>query len=145
MNKKTILSIAALTLALSGGFVGINKVYADETTEKFRPMLQRIAERFGLDQTEIETFMIEHRETIREEKRQGMEARINQAAEEGQLTESQKNSLLAKMGEICDGTGERKGELREWAEENGINLRELNIGQFGLGNGSRGIGRSPQI
>jgi len=145
MNKKTILSIAALTLALSSGFMGINKVYADETTEKFRPMVQRIAERFGLDQTEIETFMIEQRETRREERGQGMETRINQAAENGQLTEEQKNSLLAKMGEICDGTREQKGKLREWAEENEINLRELNVGQFGLGKGSGGIGRSPKI
>ena len=145
MNKKTILSIAALTLALSGGFMGINKVYADDATEKFRPMVQRIAERFGLDQTEIETFMTEQRETMREERRQGMEARINQAAEDGQLTEDQKNSLLAKMGEICDGTREQKGKLREWAEENEINLRELNVGQFGLGKGSGGIGRSPKI
>ena len=145
MNKKTILSIAALTLALSSGFMGINKVYADETTEKFRPMVQRIAERFGLDQTEIETFMIEQRETRREERGQGMETRINQAAENGQLTEEQKNSLLAKMGEICDGTREQKGKLREWAEENEINLRELNVGPFGLGTGSGGIGRSPKI
>jgi len=137
MNKKIILTIAGLSLALAGAFAGVNKVYADETTKDLPPMIQRMTERFGLNQREVKTFMDEERETHRAERRQGIEERLNQAINEGSLTEDQKNTILTKIGEMCDGAGNHGGELRDWAEENNINLRELSLKRFGEGKGPR--------
>lgn len=137
MNKKTILTIAGLTLALGSAFTGISKVYADEDKQNIPTMMQRMTERFGLNREEVEIFMREERETRQMERGKGMEERLNQAVNEGSLTEDQRVTILAKMDEICDGAGSHRGELRDWAEENGINLRELNFGRFGEGKESR--------
>jgi len=140
MNKNILIAITGIALAVGTGLTGFNKVYADEETRNLSPMARRIAERFGLSETEVESFVHEQRESFREEGRGKMSERLEQAVNEGALTEDQRRTLLAKMDEICDGSGGRNGELRDWAEENGVDLREINrnYNEFGVGNEGTG-------
>lgn len=92
---------------------------------------QRVAERFNLNEEEVEALF----EEIREEKKQGhqamFEAMIDEAAEAGKITEEQRRLIIDKFDELRSTEGgvqnhlETRRELETWAEANGIDLSIL--------------------
>lgn len=135
MNKKIVIPILVLSSIGLLGSAGLKTVSA-ETAETLPPFVQRLTERFGLDANEVQTFMEEERETMHAERRQELETRLNAAVQEGKLTEEQKSTILAKMEEMHATRGEmqnnfRQGNdaLRTWAESEGIDLQDLDLGR----------------
>ena len=142
---KRLVTITALSLVLValGSFAFLQNVSADDTSD-LPPFAQRLAERFGLNQDEVTTFMEEMHEERQANRQQAMEDRLNQAVEDGKLTFEQKTELLQKMEDwhanredFRDLTREERqaqheahrAEMQEWAEANGIDLSD--ILQFG--------------
>ncbi len=93
----------------------------------------------------------EAREERYEEMQERIDERLDQAVENGRISEAQKDAILDKLDEMHDKGQELKGlsveerrkaiiefrkELRDWAEENDIDLDLLP--RFGPGNGGRG-------
>ena len=158
MNKKKIVVPAlALSVLLGGTVAGTQIASADEA--EHQSFASRIAERFGIDESEVETFMEEQR-TERQEERQAMfEERLTEAVENGELTEEQKNLIIEKHAEMQserednrperDGEKpteeereamktereERRAELESWAEENGIDMEYFTGDKEGRGPG----------
>lgn len=151
MNKKIGIWVVALALLVGVGYLGINTVDAQETDFVLPPMIQRLIERFNLDENEVSLFLQEEKQVKLEEHKARLEESLNTAVSEGTITEGQKNALLAKMEEYKaskeklwnlpkeekhQAMQEMKTEFETWAEENGINLAELNLWPHGSRAGS---------
>jgi len=159
MWKKVALSAAAVT-TLAGATYGVSQldtVSAQGGLEAGQDSLvQRLVERFNLDETEVREFFTEHREERQEQRHQRAQERLDEAVENGTLTTDQRDALEEKHQEMQDLreankdewrelSADEKHELREqhheqmeaWAEENGIELSLFKFGQKGGQPGGR--------
>lgn len=138
MNKKMIIPVAAFaTLVVIAGAVGVSKADDDE---KKNTLTQKLAERFNLNQGDVEDVFSQHRNERQNQRQINFEERLSQAVSSGKLTEEQKNLILKKKNELqsqrelfkdlsSDERREKiKGhreEMKKWAEENDINMEEF--------------------
>lgn len=101
-------------------------------------LVSKLAERFNLNEDEVEAVFEEHKVEVEAKHEARVEARLSEAVAEGKLTEEQKAKILAKFEELKanrpqlsemkeESPDERKqirlekhDELEQWAEENGI-------------------------
>jgi len=150
------------TLVLALCFIAVGTVFATESN--FCPIAQRIAERFNLSESEVQEVFTEAREERRQEMEVRFEERLNELVNAGEITEEQKGLVLAKKVEMQEKREELKDlsweerkealkelrqEMREWTEENGIDLRGFGgeYRGFGKGRGFRlgGFGSKAEI
>ena len=161
-KKYIILPIALLGLAA---------VLAWSTTEKVSAFTRQtagrsefaavLAQKFGLDQTVVEETIQEYHQAERELRRQEMESRLEAKLEtavaQGQLTQVQMQAILEKHDELEEKIQELKDqdlsredfremkadlheEMQVWAEEQGIDFEVfMRVGK-GMMEGSRGMG-----
>lgn len=132
-------SIYALTLAaaLTLGAATVTPTYAHEGDNYFQSFIERLSERFGLSQSDVESFISEERETRRQEREQEHQEHLNNLVETGVLTQDQKESLEAmhdQMHENREGWQEllrddrmnlkhqHREQMRQWAENEGVDL-----------------------
>lgn len=113
-------------------------------------IIERLAERFNLEPGEIENVFAECQEERRMENQARFEERLNNTVEAGNLTEEQKAAVLQKKEEMRERIEELKElsfeerreacqelheEIKQWAEENGIDLGFFGpMGSFMRGN-----------
>ncbi|MFC1711859.1 hypothetical protein ACFLZ1_04725 [Patescibacteria group bacterium] len=152
MNKKILIPLLTLVIIGAVGFAS-TKAYANDNGY-YPPIVQKIAERFGLNQDEVETVFDEARDERRAEMQNRFQERLNQAVSDGKITIEQKEAILAKKAEMQERHEELKdlspeeraeykeahqGELKAWAEENGIDLKDLFIGMGMRGGHFKGM------
>ena len=169
MKRIAIYTLAGGVILLSGTMVS-NAVYANDTTANTIPAyVQSVAEKIGVDETDLFSAMEEVRTEEREEMRAEMEAKVDEAVTNGDLTERQAQ-LLDAMHEIRDAkrdeiisSGERpngvmrdlKDEMVTLLNEAGLNttqeeLDELHTTMQSLGigggmGGGRGMGKGNRM
>lgn len=142
--KKTLMIVgAAASVGLAGAAAGVNAVSA-EAGEHSGPLglgglVDKIAGRFDLDESEVQAVFDEHREEMHASHQARLEERLDEAVEAGELTEDQKNRILAKLEEIKqqhetsredfkdmtreerhEAMKQKRDDLKKWAEENNI-------------------------
>jgi len=149
MNKKII--IPAATLAIVGALYSTGLVNAQESLRGRSALVERIAQRFNLDRTEVQTVFDEARDEHQQERVQEYEDMLTEAVSNGELTAEQKDLLLAKHEEMRANMSEngqkfsqlsqeeretqrqelssKHEELQAWAEENGIDMQYLRMGE----------------
>ena len=139
--KSNLVAVAAVSAIGGAAFLGANTVSAQTSGES---LVQRIAERFELDEAEVESFFYELKEERMELKDEMREQHLDGLVDDGIITEDQKNLLIEKFeenraerqtlkeensdlskAEIKQLMEDRKAEMEAWAEENGINLEEI--------------------
>lgn len=151
MKKELIILFLGLALL---GFVayGTVKAYAENESGGYPPIIQKLVERFGLNEEEVKAVFDEAREERRVEMQARFEQRLNEAVENGDLTEEQKQLLLAKHEELKaereanresfqnmtreerrEAMEAKRAELEAWAEENGLDLSQLFFFRGGKG------------
>lgn len=121
-------------------------------------LVAAIAQKFNLNQADVQTVFDEERNKREIEMRQQMEAKLTQAVTDGKITEAQKNAIITKFSDMKKDRPnpeefknltaeqrkakmeERKTEMENWAKENGIDLQTLQglIGRRGRGMGYGG-------
>lgn len=150
-NTKIIIPIAVLGLLGVLSYAGIKSVSA-ETSRTYPPLVQKIIEKFGLNEEEVSKVVEEYRS-----ENQGN--RLDEAVANGKITSEQKDKILAKMEELQkenlnfqDMTQEERrtqmethrAELEKWAEDNGIDASYImGFGKgphMGKGSGMMGSG-----
>ena len=104
MKKSLLIPILTVLVVGGVGLTAASAVQADDTSSTHTEFVSRLAERFGLNATEVQTFMQEEWGT-RHEIRKGemqtrLEERLSQAVAEGSITEEQKQLLLTKHAEL---------------------------------------------
>lgn len=158
VKKRLIVPILAV-VAASTIAVGAATVSAQTADESGYPsIVSKIAERFSLNQDEVQSVFDEERAERHADMQQKFEDRLTEAVSNGDLTEEQKQAILQKHEELQadreanfenfkDMTPEerraamqsRHTELETWANENGIDMQYL-MPFGGEGRGPRGKG-----
>ncbi len=159
MKKVVLIALLAVGVLV----LGTSVAKADEASN-YPPLLQKLVERFGLNEDEVKQVFDEQR-TERQVARQAeREEKLNQAVGDGVITEEQKQALISKHEEMRANRPERgefkdlskeerqakreehRSEMQAWFESQGIDheaLREYMGGpENGPGRGKRpGFGR----
>jgi len=117
MKNKLLLSTLILTVLLTLGTLTVNKVSADFEGNQFT---QRIAEKFGLNEDEVDGFMQEMHEQHRQEMEIAREEKLNQAVSDGVITDEQRQALEEKWAEQFAKREQDREEMQAWFEEQGI-------------------------
>lgn len=103
---------------------------------KFPPIVQKLIERFGLNEDEVSQVIEEEREERRQKGKEMMEQRLDEAVADGQITEEQKQAILEKQEQMEQEKGQHQEEMKQWAEENGIDWPMFGSGmRKGMGRG----------
>lgn len=143
MSKKFILPVLSVVV-LGGGYLALtHKVYAD-TTNSLPPMIQKLAEHFNLNQSDVQTFMSDQRQQMQEQRQEEVKSKLDDAVTNGAITQDQENMLITKMDEMKQQRDDAKNlsfdekrqamqsigdEFHTWASDNGIDLNALNLMQ----------------
>ncbi len=117
-------------------------------------VIQKLAEKFNLKADDIQKVFDEVQQQRQQEMQQKMETqykeKLDKMVADGKLTQAQEDAILAKREELEKKYEELKGlaltvdernakmkeiqdELKKWAEDNGIDLKLVNM--FGMGFG----------
>lgn len=143
MNKTKLLVPALAVFITGGALLGATGAYAQGNgTATYRPIAQKIADKFGLKVEDVQSVFDEERASHQAEFKQKYEERLTTAVTEGKITEAQKQLIIqkhtemqTKMKENFDALKdlspeERKTkmeterqELETWAEQNGIDMK----------------------
>lgn len=149
MKSKVLLPAIAIVITGAAAF-GTVSTFAQSTQNPHTSLVQKIAERFGLNESEVQAVFDEERETMKKEKQTRFEEKLTQAVADGKLTEEQKQLIIAKQAELGKtrkadfesiknlSEEERKTKmdaeriaLETWAQEHDIDMQYLFGGFFG--------------
>jgi len=147
LNKVKKKIILPTVLALSVLVIGIlaTNVSAQDSSN-YPPIVQKIAERFNLNVSDVQEVFDEERDERRADMYAHFAERLNDLIAEGKLTEAQKEAILDKHEEMQDKMEELKDlshderkekmqalheEFRVWLDVQGIDLTL--VGPFGHG------------
>ncbi|MHB0975646.1 MAG: hypothetical protein ACYC1U_00455 [Candidatus Aquicultorales bacterium] len=154
-GTKTAMVIALVVMGVL--FVGGLGVYAADGTTNYSSIVDRLAKAFNLDPAKVNEVFDQERQERQAEAEKNFQERfenmLDQAVEDGEITAEQKEAIVSKMAELKSKreeinnsklTFEERNEalaslqqdLRDWAEENDIDLRFL---KFGIMGGKRGM------
>ena len=160
LSKKVIVPTLVLGIMMGAGTLGVKSASAHwfgfKGGENKDSLIQRLAERFNLNQGEVEETFEQHRDQMQEKRKVQQEERLSKLVSEGKLTEAQKNALIAKREEwknekeqnreeVQNMTREERREemqghseeMQQWMEENGIDHDVLEGFGEGMGRGHR--------
>jgi hypothetical protein len=141
--KKSLVVAAAVAGVGIASLTGLGVASAATSTSSSddpkSSLVDKLVSKFNLDKGEVEAVFEEERTDREAKAKQHMEERLSQAVSDGKLTEDQKQKILAKWEEmhanmkshadkLKDMTPEERrdfkeqhaGDLKTWAEENGI-------------------------
>lgn len=137
---KKILTAVLLTAILAGGaFLATQQVLAQEEPAN---LVERLAQRFGLDQAQVE----EEVSQFRQEggfRRGGQkpEADLDQAVADGVISPEQKQALETKWAEREAQREAHREEMKIWMEEQGLDCQDLSQYRGGMRGGQRGLAK----
>lgn len=137
MKKFLAISVASLAVLAMVGF-GVSQVYANQTNNSYPPIIQKLVDRFNLDENEVKTVFDEARQERHDFYQQNKEDRLNQAVEDGLITQEQKQALASKWQEMTAEREKHHQEMLDWFDQQGIDHDALM--QYGM-MGNRGFGR----
>ncbi len=161
MNRHLIIPVLAVTIAGATAFAAsqASAQTADDTPTR---LVQRIAQRFNLSESDVQVVFNEARADHRIEMQARFEERLNAAVTNGSITQEQKQAIITKHTELMaeheaeyealrDMTPEERrahhaserAELEAWAESQNIDLQFfMPMGRKG-GNHMRGAYGAP--
>lgn len=154
INKKFTIPLMTVMIVGAAAY-SASQVFASTDLSNYPPMVQRLAERFGLKTDEVKTFFDEERQNRQDDMLSDYSDFLDEAVSSGELSEDKKSLLIAKkkeqqaeMENRQPGAGDReerrsemqekRDEMTKWAKDNGIDEKYL----FAHGEGEgRGFGR----
>lgn len=154
MKGKKLLAVTGMLASVGiAGVLGLSTVSADTGSPAGRDnLISKIAEKFNLEENEVQAVFDEHRDEMHAGRRTQLEERLTQAVSDGKLTEDQKSKVIAKFDEFSkqqqdnrenfqsmdreerrEAMEQRHEELEKWAEDNDIPEEYLRFGERGRG------------
>lgn len=143
MRNKIVLPVLGAAL-MAGTVLAPARMYASERGTPTSSVVQRIAQRFGLNEADVKAVFDEEKEDKHARMQARYEQRLNKYVSEGLISETQKQLILDKQDEmeadrqarIQEGQSftpeeehtyrqNQRQELRNWAKEQGIELKYL--------------------
>lgn len=158
--KKSLMATGGILAISASSVFGMGIVSAQSTSARGpASLIQKISQRFGLDEEDVKSVFDEERSAHQAEMRANFEDRLSQAVTDGNINEDQKTQILQKLDELhayMDNLPEqtederreameaKMDELRQWAQDNNIPnryLRPIGGHGFGMGHGPRNFGQ----
>lgn len=160
MNKKYFLyAIVSVVILGSTGAIAYASNVSGENM--FSELAGKISQKFNLNQNDVQMIIDEYHSEMRikqgqnfEERRAEMDARasemLKQAVADGKLTQTQVDLIIAKRTElesqrvdlktgdkdkISENMKSQMDSLKQWAEDNNINMQYLMFGGMGMKGG----------
>lgn len=156
MKNKIIITTAILTI-VGASLLSAAPTYAQTPANPITSLIERIAQRFGLNKTDVQKVFDDFHQEKQNQMIANFETKLNQLVKDGKITESQKTLILQKQKELAANRQQemqdmknktpeerraamnaKKQELENWAKQNGIDLQYLF--PFGKGVGMHGFG-----
>lgn len=146
MNKKkaAIIAVVVGMLVITGAF-GAGMVMASSTSTR-KSIAERLSERFNVRTEDVQKVFTEAQEERLQAMRDAFEERLAEAVKDGKITEAQKTTILKKEDQILAKQRELTNlqqELRDWADDNNVDLSVLGRGPGRGMRGPRGGGFGP--
>lgn len=128
MKKYLIIPIIGLALL---GFVtySTTKAYAENGSSGYPPIIQKLVERFGLNEEEVKAVFDEEKTKRQQEMKVRFEERLNQSVSEGKITQEQKEAIMAKKDEMKA----NRGEFKDLTPEERQKIEKLTDKEYKLG------------
>jgi tRNA A37 N6-isopentenylltransferase MiaA len=145
MKKKLLITLIVLGGLISAGYFGAGVILADDNNPH-ETLITRIAQKFNLNESDVEAVFQAVRDERQAEMKKQQEERLNDAINDGVITEAQKNAILTKMQEHQKVRGQNREEMQDWFEEQGIDQSRLRdyLG-FGGHESRKGMGSGPEM
>lgn len=99
-NKSVILPILAIGIVGTIAAVAGAHYVSAQNSQDGQTIVQRIAQRFGLKENDVQGVFDEHKADHRAEMKTKLDEKLTQSVKDGKLTEAQKQSIIAKMEEL---------------------------------------------
>lgn len=144
IKKKLVILGAAATIGLAG--LGSAGLAVAETGEDGSSLVAKIAQKFNLNQDEVQAVFDEERAEHHAERETKFKERLAQAVTDGKLTQEQADKIQAKHEEMQtvmeslqdkskderrEAMHANRDELKQWAEDNDIPEEYLRMGGRG--------------
>src|SRR3989338_237342 len=94
-TRRTLLAVGVAGMLGFGAYA-----YAASDSGLHQPMVQKIAERFGLNQDDVQKVFDEEHQARKAEMETKFNERLSQLVADGKLTEEQKQAIIAKRAEL---------------------------------------------
>lgn len=156
--KRNILSSIAMLILILIPVVAVVPAYAATNTSTNQPnfmqqLVQYIAQKFGLDQSQVQSavngFVVEHKETVQQNRQNREKIHLDSLVSQGIITSSQEQQILDEQSKLRGEynpsnfknltSSERKAqfqkeqaEIQSWSQYTGISAKYLRPG-FGWG------------
>lgn len=124
-NKKLIAVILALGIIASAGYFGTTYALAEETTPGYSTLVQKIAQKFNLKESDVQAVFDSVRDERKEQHKATLIANLDKAVADGVITEAQKQALLTKMQEKHDSRVADRVAFKTWLKDQGIDGQKL--------------------
>lgn len=115
MTLTTKLALPTAALAVAGGLFLTSQpaLAANSSPERHETMAQELAERFGLNQTEVEAFFQEKRQAKQAERQAEFEQKLANLVANGSLTEAQQTAWLERHQQQQAARQANRDQMRE--------------------------------
>lgn len=124
--KNLAIVVGTIAIGATLGVVGLKTIDAATTMDS--SIIQNLAEKFNASPKDVKGVFDQTKEERKQERQKAVEDSLNQAVKDGEITEGQKNTILSKQEGIRKKMEEVKAgkeDLRKWADENGIDLKDI--------------------
>lgn len=125
MKKRLLIPVLTAALAITGVVIMGAAAVSAQDNEAAPSIVQRLAERFGLNHEEVQSVFDELHEERMQRHQIIIEERLDQAVADGVITDAQKEALLAKKAEIREKRDQHHEEMQAWMDEQGIDPEKL--------------------
>ena len=150
-SQNILVPIIAVTIA-AGTLVGIDQVYAQSNGNADTKLVQMIAQKFNLDQSQVQSVFDQYRQQQQSNMQQMMQQRTNdrltKAVQAGKITDTQKQDIITELAKLKSEysptslknltSAQRKekfqaeqNEINTWAAAEGVSPTYLRPG-FGI-------------
>lgn len=143
-TKKHFMATAGVLAIMMAGALGTQTAFAQGTSDSTSAIVQKLAEKFGLDTAQVQAVFDQEREARHTQMQAAYEKRLVDAVTKGELTEVQKQLILGKYKEMLANKEllkeefasltrdeikakreAKRQELETWAKANGIDMKYL--------------------
>lgn len=152
-----MIPVAVLTVA-GATFLSAHYVHAQGNSATASSIVQKIAQKFGLKEADVQSVFDEERQQHMSEMHVKFEGQLTQDVKDGKITEAQKQLILAKSTEFetlhetqkeafknmnpeqrRTAMEAKHAELETWAKQNNIDMKYI-LGHKGMIGKGRGMG-----
>lgn len=153
ISKKVIIPIVAVFLVVGAAVLGVSQAHAQTSQNPFSGLVQMIAQKFGLDQNQVQSavnqYQQQQRQNMQQNLQQRQEDRLNKLVQDGKINADQKQAILNELAALKSKynpanfknmtADQRKqqfqaqqAEIKAWAQSQNIDLSYIMSG-FGMG------------